>query len=318
MLVSGLLLAGCGSGGSVGKLDDPDALPDFLPVSVPVVSDPPEQGNFFLLANAFDLAEVGYEAREYFYEGTASAFRNLSALENDGLWEVEPAEQADYRTRIVVHRPINPADFNGSVVVEWLNVTSGFENAPSWGNAHVEFYRRGHIWVALSAQKVGIDGREGSLAPFHLKGVNPARYGGLEHPGDSFSYDMFSQVTAILRGRANVDVLNSMVPDRILAYGESQSAMFMATYANAVQPLYGAFDGFMVHSRGVAAAPLAVPPQAPISGPDAPRIREDSLMPVFTFATETDVTLLQYVRARQPDSDVFRLWEVATTAHTDY
>ena len=202
--------------------------PELLPVAVPTVSDPPDAGNFFLLANNFDLADVGYE-------GDASAFTNTSELLNDGLWGAEPAAQAAYRTRLVVHRPIDAADFNGSVLVEWLNVTSGFDIPPSWGSGHVEMYRSGHIWVGVSAQFVGVEGSETPLAPLHLKAVNPARYGELSHPGDSFSYDIFTQVTAILRGDANADVLAGMSPDRLVAYGESQSAGRLVTYINAVR-----------------------------------------------------------------------------------
>lgn len=292
--------------------------PRYGQVAVPTVSEPPDVGTFFLQANAFDLAEVGYEAEEYFYEGTASAFSNLNELLDDGRWRVDPAEQADYRTRLVIHRPIDPADFNGSVLVEWLNVTSGFDIPPSWGSGHVEMYRSGHIWIGVSAQIVGIEGRAGGLAPLHLKAVNPGRYGSLVHPGDSFSYDMFSQVTSIVRGQANMDILGGMVADRIVAYGESQSASRLVTYINAVQPLYGAFDGFMVHSRGDGSSPLAQDPQVPIPTPANPRIRDDSLTPVMTFQTETDLTLLGYAGSRQADSDRFRLWEVAGTAHADY
>ncbi|MEE4190710.1 MAG: alpha/beta hydrolase domain-containing protein [Halieaceae bacterium] len=315
-LLFAIALVACGSGGSIPKTAQPGA--DLLPVAVPTVSDPPEAGNFFLQANAFDLAVVGYEAQEYFYEGTASAFTNLSELLPDGAWEAEPGEQAFYRTRLVVHRPVDPARFNGSVIVEWLNVTSGFDIPPSWGSGHVEMYRSGHIWIGVSAQVVGIEGREGSLAPFHLKAVNPARYGSLEHPGDSFSYDIFSQVVPILEGRSNRDVLAGMVPDRIAAYGESQSAGRLVTYINAVQPLYGAYDGFMVHSRGGGSSSLAQDPQVPIPTPAQPRVRTDLPAPVITFQTETDLTILNFFGARQPDSDNFRLWEVAGTAHADY
>ncbi len=310
------LVSACGSGGSIPKTAP--AGPVLLPVAVPTVSDPPDAGNLFLQANAFDLAIIDYEAREYFYEGTASAFTNLNELLPDGTWEAEPAEQAEYRTRLVVHRPLDPADFNGSVIVEWLNVTSGFDIPPSWGSGHVEMYRSGHIWIGVSAQIVGIEGSEGSLAPFHLKAVNPERYGSLLHPGDSFSYDIFTQVTAVLRGQANLDVLAGMVPDRIAAYGESQSAGRLVTYINAVQPRYGAYDGFMVHSRGGGSSALAQEPQVPIDTPPLPRVREDIGVPVITFQTETDLTILNYFGARQADSDNFRLWEVAGTAHADY
>lgn len=318
IVVSLWLISGCSDGSDTfGKLDDPDA-PAFLPVAVPTVTDPPDVGSVSLLANTFDLAEVGYEAREYFYEGTATAFINLNELLADGLWNAEPAERAGYRTRLVVHRPVDPASFNGSVLVEWLNVTSGFDIPPSWGSGHVEMYRAGHIWVGVSAQLVGIEGSENGLAPLYLKAVNPERYDSLSHPGDSFSYDIFSQVTPILRGQADRDVLNGMAPERLVAYGESQSAGRLVTYINAVQPLYGAFDGFMVHSRGGGSSALAQAPQVPIPTAATPRIRADSNVPVMTFQTETDVTLLNFAPARQPDSDRFRLWEVAGTAHADY
>lgn len=46
--------------------------------------------------------------------------------------------------------------------------------------------------------------------------------------------------------------------------------------------------------------------------------RDDSAFPVLTFQTETDVAgPLNYLPARQPDSTMFRLWEVAGTAHAD-
>ena len=81
----------------------------FLSISNPTVEDPPDEGTFSLLANTFNLSEVGYEAQEYFLSGIASSFTNLSELTSDGMWEVEAAEEAAYITRIVVHRPIDPA-----------------------------------------------------------------------------------------------------------------------------------------------------------------------------------------------------------------
>jgi len=42
---------------------------------------------------------------------------------------VAPSSQADYTTRIVVNRPI---DLNGTVVVEWLNVSGGADGSPAW------------------------------------------------------------------------------------------------------------------------------------------------------------------------------------------
>ena len=89
-----------------------------------------------------------------------------------------------------------------------------------------------------------------------LKAIDPARYGSLEHPGDGFSFDIFTQVARAVRaGRG----LGGLQPQRLIAAGESQSAFALVTYYNGVQPLTHAFDGFFVHSRGAVGLPLVGP-----------------------------------------------------------
>jgi hypothetical protein len=309
------LLTACSDGGN-NTVPPLTQEPSYLPIAAVTVEDPPDVGTINLLANSFDLADVGYEAQEYFVSGTASSFVNLSELGEDGMWDVEAADQADYKTRIVVHRPIDPADFSGTAVVEWLNVTSGFDIPPSWGAGHVELYRSGHAWIAVSAQLVGIEGQEGGF-PLYLKAVDPERYGSLVHPGDSFSYDMFSQISELLRNPQGIDPLNGLDPEYVWAMGESQSAFRLTTYVNAVQPLYNPYDAYIVHSRGGGAAALSQAPQADLQPEGGIRIRTDINVPVITFQTETDIFVLGYIAARQDDSENFRLWEVPGTAHAD-
>lgn len=312
-VAAGLFLSGCSDGSDNG------AAAAYLPVPNPVLSAPPDAGSISLLAQNFDLADVGYEQAEYFLEGTATAFRNLGELGADGFWAVEPGEQAFYRTRIVVYRPSDPADFSGDVLVEWLNVTAGFETPPSFGTGQLEMRRGGAAWVGVSAQLVGIEGSDRGLPlPLYLKAVNPARYGSLVHPGDSFSYDMFSQVAQAIRSPVGIDPLDGLRAERLIAYGESQSAGRLTTYVNAIHPLYNTFDGYMIHSRGDGSAALAQSPQVAIPAPDTVRVRTDLNAPVMIFETETDVVLLGYRQARQDDTDMLRTWEVAGTAHGDY
>ncbi|MFT4520187.1 MAG: hypothetical protein ACI9JM_002587 [Halioglobus sp.] len=292
--------------------------PEFLPIASPVMSMPPPEGSLSLLTHNFDLGDVGYQQTEYFFEGTASAFTNLNELGSDGFWSVEPGEQAQYKTRIVVYRPIDPADFNGNVLMEWLNVTAGFETPPSWGTGHLEMRRGGSVWVGVSAQIEGIEGTDRGLLPLHLKAVDPVRYGSLNHPGDSFSYDIFSQAAQSIRNPSGIDPLDGLVVENVIAYGESQSASRLTTYVNALHPLYNTFDGYMIHSRGDGSAFLAQEPLVSIPAPPSPLIRTDLNVPVMTFETETDVVLLEFYKVRQPDTDMLRTWEVAGTAHGDY
>ena len=311
VLASLLALTGCSDGN--------DNLPSrVMPVPNPTVSLPPDEGAINLLAQNFQLSDVGYEQAEFFLEGTARSFTNVNELGTDGMWDVETGEEAFFRTRIVVYRPADPADFNGNVLVEWLNVTAGFETPPSWGTGQLEMRRGGSVWIGVSAQLIGIEGADRGLLPLHLKAVNPARYGTLEHPGDSFSYDIFSQVAQALRNPVGINPLEGLAVERLIAYGESQSAGRLVTYINAVQPVNQTFDGYMVHSRGDGASSLSQDPQVSIPTPNATRIREDIGVPVLTFETETDVLGLGFVAARQPDTDMIRTWEVAGTAHGDY
>jgi hypothetical protein len=182
--------------------------------------------------------------------------------------------------------------------------------------------RKGYVWVGVSAQKVGVEGGGallpiGGLGDTSLKGYDPERYGSLHHPGDSFSYDIYTQVGQLLRRPGALDPLEGLIPERLIAAGESQSAFRMVTYVNAVQPLARAYDGFLVHSRGGGGGSLSQDPEPAVPTPSPAFIREDIGVPVLTFQTETDLMTLGFLPDRQPDSENVRLWEVAGTAHAD-
>src|SRR5262249_46496488 len=189
-------------------------------VPVPTIEGPvTSPGGAFLQSTSFDLATVGYVEQEFFISGTASAYVNQGTLGVDGLWTVTPADTATYKTRILVRRPAERKRFNGTVVVEWFNVTAGLDAAPDWTQSHVELIRDGFAWVGVSAQLVGVEGGGGILPVISLplKTVNPARYGSLHHPGDGFSYDMFSQAGAAVR---NVPaLLGDLMPTKFIAAG---------------------------------------------------------------------------------------------------
>ncbi|HEV7734750.1 MAG TPA: alpha/beta hydrolase domain-containing protein [Candidatus Binatia bacterium] len=273
----------------------------------------------FVAATSFDPATVGYMLEEYFLTGTASSFTSATKLESDGKWTAIPGVTAPYRTRIVVYRPIKKAKFNGTVLVEWLNVSGGLDAAADWIGAHTELMREGWAYVGVSAQYVGVEGGPALLdiLPNPLKTVDPVRYGSLSHPGDSFSFDIFSQAGQALRTPNGPSPLGDLKIKRVIGAGESQSAFRMVTYVNAIHPVAHVYDGFLVHSRGGDSAALSEKPQAVVPAAKPVFIRDDIDVPVLTFQTETDLLFLGSVPARQPDADNIRLWEVAGTSHAD-
>ncbi len=285
----------------------------------------PIAGDPFVPIGNIDLASAGYVAEEWFVAGTAQRYALEGEQSADGRWRAAPRGDAPFKTRIMVRRPVEAARFNGTVVVEWLNVSGGIDAAPDWLFLHRHLLREGAAWVGVSAQKAGIDG--GGLVPgLPLKVANPERYGGLEHPGDAFAYDIYSEIGRLLRA-AGSGPLGALVPERILAIGESQSAGFMVSYVNAIDPLAMCFDGFLIHGRpggaaGIDGQYIRASADGDVSKIDTAllvghRVREDVRVPVLTFQSETDVVRLGSGRARQPDSRHFRLWELAGASHFD-
>jgi Alpha/beta hydrolase domain len=293
-------------------------------VPSPTVQGPilPASGISFLGSTLFPLSKVGYEESEFFLSGTATAYTNKGALAKDGRWHVTPASTAPYTTRVVVYRPIDAKKFDGTVDVEWLNVTGGVDAAAAWLTGHPEEIRSGMAYIGVDAQVGGINGVPGSVASAEagaggLKQTDPTRYAALNHPGDSYSFSIFEQAGEAVHTSAT-KLLDGLVPKRVLAIGESQSAFYLTTYLDAVQPLSpGIYNGYLVYSRGNDGANLSQSPQPNIATPNPTYIRTDLHVPVLLFETEADLLLLGYVEARQAPTPYIREWETAGTAHDD-
>ena len=293
--------AGLFSGGAAAAAPGVTVTPE--PVGSPTF-------NGTLLGTNFDLSQVGYESSEYFLSGTANSYVPVNPLTSDGKWKVTTTggATAPYTTRIAVDRPIDPRKFNGTVVVEWLNVSGGLDDAPDWTLTHNELIRDGFAWVGVSAQAAGVD---------YAKITDPSEYSPLSITSDSFSYDIFSQAGQTVRDDST-QILGGLNPHKVIAAGESQSAFRMMTYIDAVQPIAHAYDGFLVHSQFGTGAPLSQLPQTPYATPTPTTIRSDLGVPVLEFETETDV-----FASNLTDRDFFgnprnfRLWEVAGSSHFD-
>ncbi len=260
---------------------------------------------------AVDVSGAGYVTEEYFLEGQASAFELIEGTHSeDGLWKTRAsALKEPFKTRILVVRPSSPDAFNGTVIVFWQNVTAGYELGSPGAEA-----LRGYAWVGVSAQKVGIDGMGEN--PAGLKAWDPERYGELVHPGDAWSYDMFTQAAQAVgpdRGKKGIDLMGGLKVERLMAVGASQSASRLRTYINGVHPLVQVFDGFLPFIDFGSVVPFAW--ELGQQGPRRARssVRVDLDVPVMVVNSETE--LMTYYSVRQADSDRFRLWEVPGTSH---
>jgi len=288
---------------------------------------------------ADEIAAAGGTEEEFLFEGTASQFGiagGLSEYAPDGRWAIEPVAAHPFRSRVIVVRPGDPGRFNGTVVVLWNNVSRGQDSFVGPDQA-VQLITDGFAIAGVSAQQVGVQGLPRMDLPpgfdniatagsTGLKGDDPDRYGTLEHPGDGYSYDIFTQAAQLLRPERSgaIDPLPGLDVRHLVAMGGSQSANRLATYINAVQPVSGALDGFLL--TVYAGCPCALNPEsAPETLPQVPtntvhllpwrtfRLREDLAVPIIVLNSEFETE--QCYPNTQADTELLRWWEIAGTAH---
>src|SRR5437588_5784388 len=186
-------------------------------------------------AAAIDLAGEGYIEEEFFVAGDATHYRPVGALGRDDQWTVESAAMKPFTTGALVRRPSDPARFNGTVIVEWNNVSAGCEIAEA-GDTPVVF-DEGFAYVGISAQHVGLHGFEDD--PHGLVTWDPERYGRLHIADDTLSYGIYAEVArhfAPDRPADQIDPLDGLVVKRLRAAGGSQSAARLVSYIDAVHP----------------------------------------------------------------------------------
>jgi hypothetical protein len=256
--------------------DPEDALAPGEVVPAPAVDGPISGGVRTGEPYAASLIELpdGWVEEEFFIDGTARDLRQ------------DPPSTADYTTRILVRRPTDPAAFNGTVVLDWTNVTVPDDTDVNWISMHHTILERGYAYVAVAAQRLGVE-----VSPLALKQWDPVRYGELSHPGDDFSFDIFSQAAQAVLDEQVMGALTPCIQQR-LGVGASQSAGRLKTYINAFHEHSEVFDGLM--------------PQ--ISGPTG--VRTD-LVPVLWLNSQHEIGDAEPME----DTDLFRLWEMAGPAH---
>lgn len=236
-----------------------------------------------------DLHTHDYLEREYFVSGTTSGGR--------------------YKTRVVVRRPADAAKFSGNVLVEWQNVTNGFDADILWWRSGEQLMRDGDAFVAVSAQTGGLED-----AATGLKEFNPKRYGSLHidtqgtFVAEDAGYGIYGQALQALRHPNGVDLLGGLEPKQLIATGYSQSAGTVSIYASSFGIADGLADGYLI--GGLSTSTLSSTGPASTAFPYPITALG---VPVLLINTETDASF-----HRPPDTDTFRLWEVAGTSHADH
>ena len=276
-------------------------------LSAAVLTPVQVSGTTPMAAAAVDLAAAGYTEQEFYAAGQAQRYRGAlrgaqaTAELIDGGWP--------YRTRVLVRTP-KAAKFNGTLVVEWANVTMGQDVDFAFAESYAHLLREGYAVAVVSAQRVGVE---------RLKTWSPQRYGELNVAadstdpktgeqidvcpagtpcagGDPLSWDILTQVSMALKDNAGPkQPLPGLKVRQVIALGESQSAMRLSLYYNAIHPLYRFFDGFVFLDL-------------------AQQMRADIPTPAISVNSES----LEAFLPPPTTSQYTRVWEVAGTSHASY
>ncbi len=249
--------------------------------------------NYPFFSPCTDLADYGYVQEEFFIEGMANRYNTPTGQTGS----IIPGGPYPYKTRIVVRRPVSPHDFNGTVLLEWQNVTAGYDLDAHW-ISWKHFMRAGYVWVGVSAQRVGVH-----QTLTGLKDWSPVRYGSLDVTvggtinDDSLCYDIFAQAAQAIQCPVGIDPLAGLDVKLVLAIGASQSASRLTIYYNSVHPLHNVFDAFYLLVGGYGT-------------------RTDLSTKIFQVVSEFEVKRAAYLRI--PDSANHHTWEIAGAAHSGY
>jgi hypothetical protein len=309
-LAAGIVVAAPTSAPAVaGSEPSPPAVP-VPDVTGPVesrVGDPANDYTFF--AADLGLEGRGYVEEEFFYSGTANVYDATVAGGIGARPTPSPTADVvsrghDYTTRMVVRRPARARDFNGTVVVEWLNATGNYDVEALWFRTHEYFLREGIAWVGITAQSGPI-----SHPTLGLKAFSPSRYGDLDltdggqlTSGDRLSFDAYAQGVQAVRSAGVLGALQPRVTS-VLGAGVSQSAGRLSVFANAIQTrTQPVLDAVLLYIGGE-------------------RMRDDLDLPVFKVLSETEYTApasANEISSLQPDTDRMRTWSVAGTSHSDW
>jgi hypothetical protein len=320
------------------------AAADVAPFSValPTVTGPipstPDSFGFGI--EGFDVQPPvpdGYVIEEFFVSGTG----NLYEFTPTGIQVVSPCPAAatsgctavPYTTRMIVKRPRRNRDFSGTVVIEPLNPSGGFDIAAVWDRSRELFTANGDIFIGWSSKSVIVNA---------LKQWNPTRYAALHWdylpatPGnnsgasDGITFDIAAQVGALIKHNGAGSPLRGLRIQHVIESGFSQDGGFAFTQADifhAIERMPGGgaiYDGYIpMGTNGPSNINFGLTPAGALAATDPRRKMQPRDAPVIHVDTETEIFLGTLSPTglvfRRPDGDAandrYRIWEVPGAAH---
>ena len=292
-------------------------------VLLPVVPGDAETRSAPFIAWYEDLGEFGYVEQEFMVSGDAGIYEYVDDAAQSSAVRVRD-EAVPYASRLLIRRPAEVERFNGTLYLEVLNPTAGWDGDPIWQNTHDYLMRAGAVYAGLTSKPVALDFLRDKWGKDPYPTRNSSRYAQLEMPYFGQIWDMLSEVSALLKSpAAKGNPLAGLAVRRTILTGYSQSVAYQVTYANSFHarermpdgaPL---IDGYFLSAGGSAKNVNRSTPETESLPPGDRRNLIDVDVPVVRFQTETEVPRSHRLRQHPPEYPLVRIYEMAGGAHVD-
>lgn len=283
----------------------------------------------------FDVADRGYVEEEYFLSGTANVYDNAG-----GELEVV-TEDVPYVNNILVRRPARKSDSSGVVLVDILNASNGFPGEDHWRRMWDWAMEEGHTVIGVTSKPIQVDAlrnfdaeryadltwdvEEVDREPIIADPENPSSFNPfMVVPGaeEGLAWDIFTQVGTLLDAKEGRAVLGGQKARTVLLMGQSQSGVYLNTYATNFHAAVTeanqrpVFDGYLNTVGAVIERPLR---QGETDGFVTVPGSEPALdVPFITVTAEGDAGLFGAATLAEKSLPANRRhWQVPGTPHTD-
>lgn len=319
---------------------------DVTPFTVgfPTVSGPipSTSANFPFIADGFNVEPAvpkGYVEEEFFVSGTGNIYEytptGIRLVASCPAVAARGCTNLPYTTRMLVKRPKDMDDFSGTVIIEPLNPSAGFDIAAVWDRSKGYIVRSGHVFVGWTSKSVVVAA---------LHSWNPTRYASLNWPFvpspdhspndgvyDGITFDIAAQLGALFKVNGPGSPLHGSHVRHVIEAGFSQDGSFTFTQADIFhrlerlsgnRPIY---DGYNPGgTNGPSNINFGLTPAGALPAGDPRHQMQPRDAPVIQTDTETEVAIgalrfpvgLAYRRAdSDAPNDRYRLWEVPGASH---
>lgn len=310
--------------------------------ALPTVTGPiPSSATSFPFgAEGFDVlppVPKGYVEEEFFFSGTGDIYEytptGIQVVSSCPPALAQGCTDIPYTTRMLVKRPKNRHRFSGTVIIEPLNPSAGWDIAAVWDRSDDSFVRNGDIFIGWSSKSVIVN---------TLKNWDPDRYAALNWtyqpptPGnnsgayDGITFDIAAQIGRLIKENGPNSPIHGYRVKRVFESGFSQDGGFTFTQADIFHALERMpnggpiYDGYVpMGTNGPSNINFGLTPAGALPLGDPRHQMQPRDVPVIQANTETEVfigTLIPGGLAyRRPDSDAhndrLRIWEVPGGAH---